>query len=284
MDHHDDSVDLQSGGSPLLSESPVLPSESSSYASNPNDDFSISELSLSSPSKPFSLLAKPPTPPTPTPTRQNETEDDGEGFDDDKDVSQAPRKSARTREEELQSDLFVLRKINTAFMEFNDALDNVGSANERISEQLEQTEELLNKYVNILAKSEDFAQLLFDERWEGGDVDIEILERERLEALERRRKEEEELALAAQREKERLEREERERQEKLERERVEKERKEHAGARGSGVRGVRGTRASMRGIRGASGTARGGSGNAAPSATTRGRPVSRIARGAAPRS
>ena len=36
--------------------------------------------------------------------------------------------------------------------------------------QLEQTQALLNKYANMLSKSEDFARLIFDERWQGGEA------------------------------------------------------------------------------------------------------------------
>ncbi|KAF5369305.1 hypothetical protein D9758_002813 [Tetrapyrgos nigripes] len=274
MDHND-SVDLQAADEHLLSESPDLPSESSHSYSNANDDFSISELQVSTPPKPFSLLARPPSPTTPTP-QENAGEDDAV---DEEEQDRTVRKSTRTREEDLQSDLFVLKKINGAFMEFNDVLDNVGSANERISEQLEETEKLLDKYVKMLEKSEEYARLIFDEEWEGAQIDDAILEREQREAIERRRREEEERALAAQRERERLEKEERERQQRLEQERVEREKKEKltTRGRGSGVRGVRGTRASMRGMRGASGVGRGDSGTT--TSTTGGRGTTRIARG-----
>lgn len=41
---------------------------------------------------------------------------------------------------------------------------------QRIMVQLEQTDALLNKYSNILDKSEAVTRLIFDERWEGAEV------------------------------------------------------------------------------------------------------------------
>ena len=40
---------------------------------------------------------------------------------------------------------------------------------QRVAEQLQQTDALLNKYINIMAKSEDMINLIFDERWHGAD-------------------------------------------------------------------------------------------------------------------
>lgn len=147
----DDSSDFSLDGSNrsrLLSESPMLPSSSSSDA-----DLSISELSLSdrpSPSsrRPFSLLAQPSTPvqtrhSLPTLDDYNDQED--EEADDgeitqrqiivDKETSEGTteehkRLKAKMREDKLQNDLFVLRKLNGVFSSFNEALDEVGSANE----------------------------------------------------------------------------------------------------------------------------------------------------------
>jgi len=99
---------------------------------------------------------------------------------------QDKRHAARLREEKLQSDIFILKKLNSSFALFNDALQDTRSANQvglrafraglhayvvkRIAVQLEQTEALLNKYVDILAKSETFAQLIFDEQWQGAEA------------------------------------------------------------------------------------------------------------------
>jgi len=41
---------------------------------------------------------------------------------------------------------------------------------QRIAEQLEQTDALLNKYINILSKTEQAARLVFDERWMGAEA------------------------------------------------------------------------------------------------------------------
>ncbi|KAJ4483390.1 hypothetical protein J3R30DRAFT_1773231 [Lentinula aciculospora] len=256
---------LDATGSRLLSESPIQPSTLSSQA-----DLSISELSLSdrpspSSSRPFSLLARPASPSTPIRTRPySPEEDDNQDLDneegeitqkqitvDDGQVTaeereEATRTKAKLREDKLQNDLHVLRKLNTAFSSFNEALEGVGDANERISRQLSQTEGLLNKYMAILAKSEEFSRLIFDEDWDGVEQDEMILRREAEERIERERKEAEERALAQQRERELLEREAKERQEREKKERIERERKDHVSRGGSGVRGVRGTRASTR--------------------------------------
>ncbi|KAF9071735.1 hypothetical protein BDP27DRAFT_500222 [Rhodocollybia butyracea] len=317
---------FDNGGSRLLSESPVLPSASSSEA-----DLSISELSLSdkpSSSKPFSLLAQPPSPSTPIQTRRYVSDDDraekdedlGDDDDDnyegeeeeeeegdvtqkqtdqdtDEQREQNKRVKAKLREDKLHNDLSILRKLNTVFSSFNEALEDVGSANERISQQLVQTEGLLNKYMSILAKSEEVSQLIFDEEWGGADQDDEIIQGENEERVERARKEMEERALAEQRERERLENEAKERREREERERGEREKKEVVvrGGRGgssSGVRGVRATRASIiatrraqfaRAVNSTRGSPRGVSGTASRgSGTTRSR-GSGIARGTVPR-
>ncbi|KAI0276575.1 hypothetical protein BGY98DRAFT_985076 [Russula aff. rugulosa BPL654] len=142
------------------------------------------------------------------------------------------------RKEKLQSDLFVLRQLNGAFAVYNDALRE---AQGRLAEQLEQTDALLNKYINILSKSDKVTRLIFDERWMGAEADEAQLEEEEREREEKRLREEEE----------RLERAMREEMERLQR-----EKRDRAPARSSsGVRGVRGTRASVR----AGAAARGGS-------------------------
>ncbi|KAJ7811335.1 hypothetical protein B0H14DRAFT_2860281 [Mycena olivaceomarginata] len=138
-----------------------------------------------------------------------------------------PKRSAGVvRNEKLQNDAILLKKLNSALTSFTNALGDVASQNERIAAQLEQTEALLNKYVAILSGSEQFARLILDDQWEGAEADETFIAQEQREAEEEARK--------------------------LEAERVrrEQERKETA-ARG-GVRGVRGTRASMRATRGSS--------------------------------
>lgn len=137
---------------------------------------------------------------------------------------------------------------------------------------------LLNKYVRILSKSEDFARLIFDEEWHGAEAvsrtylitlhltlnlyqDEEQIRLEQLAAEQRERGAAREKALAEQRERERREREEQERAEREEKERLAQAKKDRLASRG-GVRGVRGTRASMRGMRGAAPSTRPGTTNA----------------------
>jgi hypothetical protein len=69
-------------------------------------DLSISELDQTL--KPFTLLA----PPEPEESPQ--------------------RHSAKARGEKLQSDIFILRKLNASFELFNEALQDTGSANQVI--------------------------------------------------------------------------------------------------------------------------------------------------------
>lgn len=94
------------------------------YMSSDDHDLSISELSLPDQTlKPFSLLA-PPAPPEPD-IGTEEPEEPEES------VPQQPqRQSAKAREEKLQSDVFILRKLNASFELFNEALQDTGSANQ----------------------------------------------------------------------------------------------------------------------------------------------------------
>ncbi|KAJ6501435.1 hypothetical protein C8R47DRAFT_1107364, partial [Mycena vitilis] len=237
-----------SGGSRLLSESP-FPSGSglSSYTGPGGNDLSISELSLSD--------------------RVPEAEDNGDAaLRDPEEVERIEKHASKLRDEKLQTDAFVLKKLNAALTSFSDALGDVGSQNERVAAQLEQTEALLNKYVSILSRSEEFARLVFDDEWQGTEADEIILAQEQREAEEKARKIEAERVAAAQRELERLQREELERTDRKAKEQTEREMKERAAARG-GVRGVRGTRASMRATRG---TSRGATSSSGRSSSTRG--------------
>ncbi|KAF8973247.1 hypothetical protein BDZ97DRAFT_1912806 [Flammula alnicola] len=257
------SPDISASGSRLLSlESPLLASDTSSSRTGPGgDDLSLSELSLSDHTaimrKPFSLLAKVEADLT-TPTRNRKAENtEVHAADDVKNdraslndvtLEDTGKQVAKLREEKLQSDIFILKKLNASFEKFNEALQETGSANQRVAAQLEQTDALLNKYIDILSKSEDFSRLIFDEQWQGAEADEEALEQEILIAKERARREAEEQALRAQQEAIRLEREKQEELRREEKERVEREKSERAIRSG---RGVRGTRASMRGMRGA---------------------------------
>ncbi|KAL0955949.1 hypothetical protein HGRIS_002133 [Hohenbuehelia grisea] len=302
-DSLDDSLDSSfpglASGSRLMSESPLLPSSSSrsrfdSDTGPGGADLSLSELSLSDRphpevlSQPFSLLARPHVEPPitpPPPHAEGEHNGEGEGPEDEEfdegdvtmDQAQVRRAAARTREEKLQSDLFILRKLNSAFAAFGDALGRAESANERVATQLEQTDALLNQYVGILAKSEDVAHLIFDEEWFGAEADEAAIETERVAAAEAARVAAEERARIAREEQERREREEREREEREEREEKERARQERLASRG-GVRGVRGTRASMRGTRTAASTATGrgasSAGSSRPGSSAAGRGTS----------
>ncbi|CDO75358.1 hypothetical protein BN946_scf184966.g26 [Trametes cinnabarina] len=281
-----DSFDLSNlqmphSGSRLLSEPTPDISSSSSRTGPGGDDLSISELSISerariksSHRRPFSLLAPPQSPEADESAVADEDAEDAEadaGMDEtmrQEDVEKAKRLAAKTREEKLQHDLFVLKKLNSAFEVYKEALRETKSSTDRVAIQLQHTNALLDKYVRILDKSEKITKLILDERWQGADADEEQLDREEREAQERARREEEERLQAEQRERERLERAQREREERELRERLEREKAEAArlAPRGSGVRGVRGTRASMRGVKGVS--------RVAPAPSTRG-----IARG-----
>ncbi|KAI0745841.1 DASH complex subunit Duo1-domain-containing protein [Earliella scabrosa] len=264
-------IPMPASGSRLLSEpTPDISSSSSSRTGPGGDDLSISELSLSdrpqsksARRRPFSLLAQPQSPDESA--IADEDEEGGDGALDatmtQEELEKARRIAAKTREERLQHDLFVLKKLNSAFEVYKDALRETKSSTDRVATRLEHTNALLDKYVRILSKSEKITKLILDERWQGAEADEEQLDREEEERIERERREEEERRLAEQRERERLERERREREERAERERIEREKAEAAktAGRGSGVRGVRGTRASMRGLRGVA--------RAAPSST-----------------
>ena len=159
-----------SGSRLLSLDSPAFPSDSSHSRTGPGgDDLSISELSLSDPdsilNKPFSLLArfnpKPPSPPPTTltdynedlatPTRANlksgpapeaeavaeEKEDEGHGGDvevehedEGEDEAVVKQRAQEKRDEKLKSDIFILKKLNAAFEQFHDSLEETGSANE----------------------------------------------------------------------------------------------------------------------------------------------------------
>lgn len=144
----DDSADMsfpESGESRLMSES--LFSGSSSQTGPGGDDLSLSELSLSDRTalfqKPFSLLAQP-EPATPVQSGSHSRDDAEEDGEDGGDIDsegegntilaeedeRIKRNSAKTREEKLQSDIFILKKLNASFALFNEALEDTESANE----------------------------------------------------------------------------------------------------------------------------------------------------------
>jgi hypothetical protein len=128
-------------GSHLLSESTP---QFSSNTGPGGDDLSISELSLSDRvrvfQRPFSLLAQPQVAQEPTtPNRDgSDVPYDGEGelegeLDQDQndvDAEKNKRLTAKSREEKLQSDAFILKKLNASFALFNETLADTAAANE----------------------------------------------------------------------------------------------------------------------------------------------------------
>ncbi|KAL1677267.1 hypothetical protein EV122DRAFT_184196, partial [Schizophyllum commune] len=244
----DDSLLDIPSGSNLLSESPLGPSHSRTGPYG--DDLSLSELDQTVTYEGPAADAGPSTP-----TRRVGDDDDvGDDSDDSEAAEKRRRLASKRREDKLQNDLFILRKLNSTFTALSESLQETHEARERVALQLEQTDALLNRYTKILSLSEDYSRLILDEDWQGGEQDEEEWERERREEEARARREAEARAEAERREREKREREEAERAKQEERERLIRERKERQAARGT-VTGVRGTRASMRGY--ARGSARG---------------------------
>lgn len=97
---------------------------------NNDADLSISELSISEPvagpSQPFSLLARPSQPPIPCLNDISEVNMDNEDVEEKKDMDMGATKHSvvRAREERLRQDLFILRKLNSSFSLYNDALND----------------------------------------------------------------------------------------------------------------------------------------------------------------
>lgn len=127
-------------GSRLLSES-LLGSSSSSRTGHGGDDLSLSELSVHDrPSQPprrkFSLFAQPPSLDQADDSALADEEVDNEelgeaGLDETmrpEDIEKAQRAAAKSREEKLQSDLYILKKLNAAFDVYKDALRETKSS------------------------------------------------------------------------------------------------------------------------------------------------------------
>jgi hypothetical protein len=125
-------IPLSATDSRLLSLSPVLASDSSLPEIN---DLSLSELSLNhcaGPSGVISLLAQ-------DDSASSTSKHDGDcngasgspphGLSAD-DTEKTKRNETKLREEKLQSDLFILKKLNASFAMFHEALDAAGSANQ----------------------------------------------------------------------------------------------------------------------------------------------------------
>ena len=137
-------------GSRLLSESLPSPEpfDSHSYTGPGGADLSLSELSISDKDterfhfhdRPrFSLLAPPATTSTSFSPDQSRIEEDDDEYEEgnegesrnDADLTMIGRMAAaKSREDKLQSDLFILKKLNTSFALFNDALRSTQTATE----------------------------------------------------------------------------------------------------------------------------------------------------------
>jgi len=264
----------------LLSQSLPSPDPFDASSTGPGGpDLSLSELSLSDkPYAPrFSLLAPPPAPLHLAADQSTILEDEEEGgVDEHDDADNTMMQRAvveKTRQEKLESDLFILKKLNASFAVLNDALQASMGATQQVAEQLSQTDALLDKYANMLAKSETVTRLIFDERWGGADADEAAFVKEREQALERARIEREREEAAS---REAEERARREAEEAAQREAEERARQEAAAlatkvptkgrAVSSGVRGVRGTRATATAM--ASRSARGSSRTASTTSST----------------
>jgi hypothetical protein len=109
--------------------------------SNDVDDLSLSDLSLDQTIRgraPFSLLSQP------SPRKQSERlvdeenqydgseEDEGQQDEQgqEEDEETVRQRVKKMKDDKLQSDLFVLKKLNAAFAMFNEALDETGAANQ----------------------------------------------------------------------------------------------------------------------------------------------------------
>ncbi|KIJ49498.1 hypothetical protein M422DRAFT_27863 [Sphaerobolus stellatus SS14] len=243
-------------GSSILRESP--PFSSAAYTGPGGADLSLSELYISEReednprSRPFSLLPLQHAQHDATEEERGDHSvfsDSGGLVEEEGDVTiVGERKSsfneARQREERLQRDLFVLKKLNASFALYNGALKDVRSTTENVALQLDRTDRLLDQYVSLLQHTEKNTKLIFDETWQGGEADLETLERLRIEKEEKDRREREERERRARLEEERRAKEEEERKAKEEREARERLK---SATLIRGLRGVRPTRVSERG-------------------------------------
>lgn len=129
-------IDMPASGSRLLSEATPDISSSSSRTGHGGDDLSLSELSTGRPQsksahrRPFSLLAQPRSRDESAIVYEDAEEDEG-GQDQtmtQEEIEKARKAAAKTREEKLQHDLFVLKKLNAAFEVYKDALRETKSS------------------------------------------------------------------------------------------------------------------------------------------------------------
>lgn len=127
----DDSSDLTfTSGPRLLSESPPPPasvSSSRSQTGHGGNDLSLSELSLENRSPPRRPSASSFDPEQSVYDDENSIEDGNISIQDDEQIK---KEAAKTREEKLQRDLFILRKLNSSFAAFNEVLRDTQTGTE----------------------------------------------------------------------------------------------------------------------------------------------------------
>ncbi|KAG8967725.1 hypothetical protein FRC03_009418 [Tulasnella sp. 419] len=254
----------------LFSESPLI---SMKHGTGPGgDDLSLSELSIPdtppvpvpytsrTPPQRFSLFGQGDeenmtqdlshvTDPSPTHDEASHDAQPDESFEQDEGPQDTPIKqgnaaqqAARSREEELRSTLFQLRKLNSIFSEYMGALHKSEDHSRRLLEQVESSHRLLNFYTSLLGQTEHTTQLLLDPGWQGALADEEHAAEQARAEERRKQREKEEQERARILEQERIEREEKERQAAEERERAKAER-----GRADGRGRARGSTSSNRG-------------------------------------
>lgn len=112
----------------------TVESDKDAYDGAGDADLSLSELSLNEkpiagPSQPFSLLARPSQV-----HELTEIEDEGEEQEVEQEQLEDPevkqRSVARSREERLRQDLFVLQKLNASLSMYTDALNGVETSSD----------------------------------------------------------------------------------------------------------------------------------------------------------
>jgi hypothetical protein len=123
MDSVDISADLtalptNNGGARLLSESPLV-------GSSRESDLSSSDLPAGDGSQGEGESCE-----QDEDEVEEELRDEGDDGVEEEDEMRRARKAARTREEKLQNDLFLLKKLNSAFSLYTDALRTTQSSTE----------------------------------------------------------------------------------------------------------------------------------------------------------
>ncbi|KDQ21807.1 hypothetical protein BOTBODRAFT_141870 [Botryobasidium botryosum FD-172 SS1] len=136
---------------------------------------------------------------------------------------EARRATHATREDRLRATLYSMRKLNASFNEYLEAFQAAQAHNHRLATKVDQTSQLLDRYVAILGQTEHTAKLLLNPEWEGAEADELLLWKEAQEARKEQIRQEKERARLEELERERIENEKREREEREEREKRERE-------------------------------------------------------------